>query len=91
MMWIVRKRHECLSAVEKDQLALLYKHSPKHKEMHSAALKLTYIFNTHQNRKTALTKVNRWIATIQKSGLKGLDRFIKTLTKYKTTILNYFK
>jgi transposase len=91
MMWIVRKKHECLSDVEKDQLALLYKHSPKLKEMHRAALKLTHIFNTHQNRKTALTKLNRWIVAIQKSGLSGFEGFIKTLTKYKTTILNYFK
>ena len=59
--------------------------------MHCAALKLTHIFNTHQNRKTALTKLNRWIATIPKSGLSEYDGFIKTLTKYKTTILNYFK
>ena len=91
MMWIVRKKHECLSDVEKDQLALLYKHSPKLKEMHRAALKLTHIFNMHQNRKTALTKLNRWIASIQKSGLSEFDGFINTLTKYKTTILNYFK
>jgi len=91
MMWIVRKRHECLSAVEKDQLVLLYKHSPKLKEMHRSALKLTHIFNTHQNRKTALTKLSRWTATIQKSGLSEFDGFIKTLTKYKATILNYFK
>ena len=81
MMWIIRKKHECLSAVEKEQLALLYKHSPKLKEMHRAALKLTHIFNTHQNRKAALTKLNRWIATIQKSGLVEFNGFIKTLTK----------
>ncbi len=91
MMWIVRKRHECLSEIEKNQLSLLYKHSPKLKEIHRAALKLTHIFNTHQNRKTALTKLNRWIATIQKSGLSEFDGFIKTLTKYKAIILNYFK
>ena len=91
MMWIVRKRHECLSQVEKDQLALLYHYSPKLKCMHQAALKLTQIFNTHQTRKVALTKLNRWIDAVQKGGLSGFDGFIKTLTKYKSTILNYFK
>jgi transposase len=29
MMWILRKNHECLSKSEKEQLSLLYKHSPK--------------------------------------------------------------
>ena len=91
MMWIVRKKHECLSSLEKEQLALLYKHSPKLKAMHRAALKLTHIFNTHHNRKVALTRLNRWIVHVQKSGLSGFDGFIKTLTKYKSTILNYFK
>jgi transposase len=91
MMWIVRKKHECLSSFEKDQLNLLYKHSPKLKEMHRAALKLTHIFNTHHNRKKALTKLNRWIAVVQKSGLSEFYGFIKTLNKYKSTILNYFK
>ena len=91
MMWIVRKKHECLSQVEKDQLALLYYYSPKLKQMHQSALKLTQIFNTHQSRKVAFTKLNRWIDSIQKSGLSGFDGFIKTLTKYKSTILNYFK
>jgi transposase len=38
-----------------------------------------------------LTKLNRWIAVVQKSGLSEFDGFIKTLNKYKSTILNYFK
>ena len=66
-------------------------YSPELKKMHRAALKLTHIFNTHQSRKIAFTKLNRWIDFVQKSGLSGFDGFIKTLTKYKSTILNYFK
>jgi len=57
MMWILRKNHECLSKYEKEQLSLLYYHSPKLKEAHAHALKLTNIFNTHQNRKSAFTKI----------------------------------
>jgi transposase len=91
MMWIVRKKHECPSALEKEQLDFLYKHSPKLKEMHKAALKLTQLFNTHLDRKVAFTKLNRWIDSVEKSGLSGFNKFIKTLKKYKTTILNYFK
>ena len=90
MMWIVCKKYECLSHTEKDQLDLLYKHSPKLKEMHRVALKLTHIFNAHQSRKVAFTKLNRWIYFVQENGLSGFDVFIKTLTKYKSAILNYF-
>lgn len=91
MMWIIRKNHECLSKSEKITLELMYKHSPLLKEAHKAALKLTHIFNTHHNRKVALTKVNRWIQSVQNSGLTCFNGFIKTLERYKSHILNYFK
>jgi len=91
MMWILRKKHECLSKHEKVQLALLYKHSPKLKEAHQHALKLTNIFNTHLNRKHALTKINRRVESVNGSSVTCFNGFIKTLEKYKSNILNYFK
>jgi len=91
MMWILRKKHECLSEVDKEKLELLYKHSPKLKEAHSFALRLTHIFNTHCHRKSALAKINRWISAVGKSDIKIFDSFINTLEKYKPYISNYFK
>lgn len=91
MMWILRQQHECLSEVDKSKLKLLYKHSPKLKKAHSYALKLTQIFNTHQNRKSALAKIDRWISKVNKSELTCFNSFIQTLTKYKSSIANYFK
>jgi len=79
MMWILRKKHECLSAEDKSALALLY------------ALKLTRIFNTHSNRKSGLAKFNRWITAVEKSGLACFRSFISTLKKYMPFIANYFK
>jgi transposase len=64
MMWILRKQHECLSKEEKLKLEILYRHSPILKEAHSYALKLTHIFNTHDNRKSAMAKLDRWILKI---------------------------
>ncbi len=91
MMWILRKSHECLSEANKASLELLYKHSPKLKEAHTYALRLTHIFNTHANRKSALAKIDRWIKSVEKSNLKIFKGFITTLTKYKPYIGNYFK
>jgi transposase len=91
MMWILRKQHECLSKAEKAQMALFYKHSPKIKEAHRHAIRLTHIFNAHHNRKAALTRLNRWIEAVEISGVTIFNGFIKTLVKYKTNILNYFK
>lgn len=91
MMWILRKKHECLSKDEKQQLDLLYKHSPALKEMHQFALKLTNVFNTRHNRKTAFAKMSRWIESFENNELLDFNNFICTLKKYKVTILNYFK
>ena len=88
MMWILRKNHECLSEANKASLELLYKHSLKLKEAHTYALRLTHIFNTHDNRKSALAKTDRWIKSVEKSNLKIFKGFITTLTKYKPYIGN---
>jgi len=91
MMWILRKQHECLSDAEKCKLASLYQHSPLLKEAHSYALKLTQIFNTHGDRKSAIAKIDRWIRQVEKSDLTCFDTFVGTLQKYKPSIANYFK
>tara|TARA_B100002003_G_scaffold204473_1_gene197465 strand:- start:126 stop:1361 length:1236 start_codon:yes stop_codon:yes gene_type:complete len=91
MMWILRKQHECLTEADKDKLALLYRYSPILKKAHRHALKLTHIFNTHTNRKSAMAKINRWIASVKKSDLSCFDSFIETLKKYQAGIANYFK
>ena len=91
VMWILRKKHECLTATEKDVLALLYDYSPVLKQAHSYALKLTHIFNTHSNRKLGIAKIDRWIAAVHKSDLRCFDKFIGALEKYKPYIANYFK
>ncbi len=90
-MWILRKNHECLSKQEKSTLAVVYSHSPLLKEAHQAALKLTNVFNRHQSRKDALTQVNRWIISVKNNETSCFKGFIKTLERYKSGILNYFK
>jgi len=91
MMWIIRRNHECLSKQDKVALEFIYKHSPLLKEAHKTALKLTNIFNTHQSRKKALTKLNRWIKRVQENKISCFNGFVKTLERYKFNILNYFK
>lgn len=91
MMWILRKHHECLTEADKEALELLYTHSPLLKSAHSYALKFTHIFNTHSNRKDAMAKIDRWIASVEKSDISCFNTFIKTLIKYKFGIVNYFK
>ena len=91
MMWILRRKHECLTEVDKEKLALLYHHSPLLEKAHKFALKLTQIFNTKTDRKSAMAKINRWIDSVAQSELDCFTTFVKTLGKYKPYIANYFK
>lgn len=91
MMWILRKHHECLTQQDKDKLKKLYKHSLILKQAHHYAIKLTHIFNTHDDRKSAMAKIDRWISKVEKSDLNCFNTFIKTLQKHKNSIANYFK
>ena len=90
MMWILRKKHECLSQADKWKLALLYQYSPDLKEAHQFALKLTHIMNTHSSKKSATAKIYRWITAVKKRRLTCFKGFVATLEKYKHGITNYF-
>ena len=90
-MWILSKKHECLTQEDKDKLALLYQYSPILKQAHKYAIKLTNILNTHSDRKAATDKINDWMKMANKSELTCFNSFLKTLKKYKPYILNYFK
>ena len=59
MMWILRKKYECLSNDDKAKLDILYQYSPKLKSAHKYAMKLTSIFNAHSSKKSAVAKINR--------------------------------
>ena len=91
IIWSLRAKHECLNEDDKEKLELLYVHSPKLKEAHYHAIKLTSIFNTHSNKKDAFAKLSRWSKRVQKYNIKCFATFNKTLTKHKKMISNYFK
>ena len=77
MMWILRKNNECLSNEDKVKLKQLYRYSPLLKKAHSYVIRLTHIFNTHQNRKSGMAKLDRWIDAVSKSDITCFNRFIK--------------
>ena len=70
MIWILRKQHECLTETDKSKLTLFYRHSPLLKKARRQALKLTHVFNTRSNRKSAIAKIDRWISQVEKSNYR---------------------
>ncbi len=85
------KRKECeISEEEKKQLDPLFKAAPKIKEVYNFCLKLTSIYNKHSNPEEASKSIDDWILEVENFKMTCFKEFIKTLTKYKNEICNYF-
>jgi transposase len=90
VMWTLRRNKETLTLENKQQLDLLFNHSPKLKEAYDLMNELTGIFNKDINRFHGKHHINGWIGKVQRSKVTCFDTFIKTMNKFKHEITNYF-
>jgi transposase len=89
-MWILRKREEDLNQDEKETLSLLFTYSPDLELAYTYSQELTAIFDSHISKFQAKHKLNSWMRRVKSSGMKCFNSFIKTLSKFKEEISNYF-
>jgi len=90
VMWILRKREEDLTLEDKKTLELLFQYSPALKWAYESSHELTAIFNADLSKFHAKHKINSWIRRMEKNRMNCFKTFIKTLTKFKDEITNYF-
>jgi len=76
---------------ERKILELLFKYSPALKVAYKLCCQLTGIYNSHIEKRKGRRKSNEWIAKVERSGLSCFNQFIRTLEKFKTEIVAYFK
>jgi transposase len=81
---------EFMTPEEKKIVEPLFNQAPLLKVAYNFCCKLTEIYNSYIDPKTAHQKINVWIMTVEKSGLVCFNKFIKTLKKYQPEIENYF-
>jgi transposase len=89
-MWILRKRASELDEDEKKTLNLLFTYSADLKLAYQYSNDLTAIFDSNISKFQAKHKLNAWMNSVKSSGLKCFNSFIKTLSKFKDEISNYF-
>lgn len=87
--WTVVKNRENLSEKEEARLPELYAASPDLQLCHELKDEFRAIFDQH-DRQEAECWLEEWIATVEASGLKHLQRFVQTLRNWWEHILNYF-
>lgn len=76
---------------ERQRLRTLFKHSSLLHQAYTFREELTAIFNRRDTVSEAQTAIEAWIDKVQASPLDCYHSFIKTLQRYWTFILNYFK
>jgi len=89
-LWAVRKRREDLNEAQTQVLNLLLEYSPELKAAYALLEELTAIFDEPISKRTAQTKLRKWIEHVIASGVKCFDDFIKTLKRLWEPITNYF-
>ncbi len=89
-MWIIRKREENLEPEDTKVLNLLFKYSPDLEAAYQSSNALTAIFDSNISKFQEKHRFNAWMNGMKESGLKCFDTFIKTLSKFKEEISNYF-
>lgn len=82
---------EYVTSEEKKILIRLFNYSPALKAAHKLCCRLTGIYNSHINIRAANQKIEAWIEEVETSELKCFNIFLKTLKKWKTEIINYFR
>tara|TARA_B110000211_G_scaffold197708_1_gene227357 strand:+ start:292 stop:1548 length:1257 start_codon:yes stop_codon:yes gene_type:complete len=88
---VLRRNVELVSQEDRQELEKLFKHSPKLRTAYRLCRQLTSIYNSKISKRDAEAKIERWIQKVEASNLQCFDGFIKTLNKYKTHIIQYFK
>jgi len=89
-MWIVRKREENLEPEDIKVLDILFRYSSDLELAYRMSNELTAIFDSNISKFQAKHRFNAWMNGMKKNGLKCFDSFMKTLSKFKDEISNYF-
>ena len=87
---ILRSNKEFFTDEEKEKLDEVFSHSFELAEAYRLVRALTHIFNSDLSVEEGLSRFVEWIADVRKTKLTFLNTFIKTLTKFKHEIANYF-
>lgn len=95
LRWVLVKNEEKLSNKEQQKLDLMYELSPELKSCHQLKEQFRQIFEQGKNGqiknpKQAELAFNKWEASVRKSQLGNLIKFLDTLNNWKPYIVNYF-
>lgn len=89
-LWLLRHNHDDLTEGEQAQLRRMLAHSPQLHQAYTFRQELTAIFELKLSRNQGKTRLLKWMAKVEQSGLTCFADFIKTLRSHLDLIANYF-
>ena len=87
---ILSKNNYHATAVERETLKKLFKHSPKLKQAYDMSYKLSSIYNSKIGKKKGYQKMTDFIEELETMSIKEFGSFIKTFRKHRSRIANFF-
>ncbi|WP_193844364.1 transposase [Flavobacterium kingsejongi] len=75
---------------QNERAQLLFSLYPDIKKAYSLTQQLRGIYNNHNNKHVAMTKLAHWYRNVEESGFKNFNILLNTITVNYQSILNYF-
>lgn len=90
LRWLLVTNECNLNAEEQAKLSELYTTCPELKVCYDLKEEFRKIFDEETSRSKAKARLDSWKKRVKATGLKSLDRFLRTLDEWEDWILNYF-
>lgn len=91
LKWILYKRSDLCSEVEKQILRNAFEHSTELEEMYQLRNSFLHIFEYSNTKQQALKHIQQWVEDAQFLQNKHWNKFIKTLSNWLDYILNFIE
>ena len=90
LRWVLLKRAEDLSPEEKTRLEQAFSSCPLLEQVYQLKETFRKIFDAEVSRETGENLLELWVTQAKSLNIPALNTFLKTLTRWKEFILNYF-
>jgi transposase len=88
--YLLYKSHDKWTQSQKERAQMLFELYPDIKIAYNLNQQLRGIYNNHNNKHIAMTKLAHWYRNVEESGFKNFNILLNTITINYQSILNYF-
>ena len=88
--YVLYKSRDKWTQRQNERAQLLFGLYPDIKKAYSLTQQLRGIYNNHNNKHIAMTKLAHWYRNVEESGFKNFNILLNTITVNYQSILNYF-